>query len=228
MNEGYAGGPAGGQASAGLFNACVAAARRLLNGINGRDVYAPQLAGIMSMIVTIPSTARTAGAGGVPYPKSTTANLLARTDFAAILGLLPNRVRAALSRRHATWGNELLALVRTEANDPTIALASTVFPNPIDNKPQIQLTLGEWFSGLVAGLGVDTLTEENYPHGDDEGEQLESLGAFGDRTDAPLRNQARRPIFEFRQLPAVASNQLADRALGVWDYIMRLHGRNNS
>jgi hypothetical protein len=216
----------GGQSDATIWTASLGAARNLLrNDVKRPDLYVPQLAAVMSMIVTIPSVARTAQ--NVPYAKTTSSNLLARTDFATMLGLLPKGVRTVLERRKVSWSNAMLEIVKTESNDATLTLQSPVFPGAIGGAAPIQLTMGEWFSGLASKVGVDLLTEENYPeeYGEDEGAQLESLGAFGSRTDAPLRHQAERPIFEFRQLPAVGSNEIAAKALGVWDFVMRVHGR---
>ncbi|MDB5093357.1 MAG: hypothetical protein JWO85_1458 [Candidatus Eremiobacteraeota bacterium] len=217
---------AGGQSDGTIWTASLAAARTILgNAVNRPDIYVPQLAAVMSMIVTIPTVARTAN--NVPYAKTTSANLLARTDFATTLGLLSNAVRGVLVRRKAAWSTAMLDIVKTESGDATLTLASPVFPAQIGTAPQIQLTMGEWFSGLASTVSVDQLTEADYPqdYGEEQGEQLESLGGFGSRTDAPLRDQARRAIFEFRQLPAVGSTEIADRGLGVWDYVMRAHGR---
>jgi hypothetical protein len=216
---------AGGQSDGTIWTACHAAARTILAPVPRRDFYALQLAAVMSMIVTIPTVARTANR--VDYAKMTSANLLARTDFATILGQLPKAVRGVLAARKSAWSRAMLDVVKTESNDATLTLASPVFPAPIGTADQIQLTMGEWFSGLASTISVDQLTRADYPdeYGDEEGEQLESLGGFGSKTDAPLRDQARRPVFEFRQLPAVDSTQIAERGLGVWDYVMRAHGR---
>jgi hypothetical protein len=145
------------------------------------------LRAIVTLLVTIPINVRSnlMNKKTYPYPKATTGSLLARTDFAALFGLLPDRQQRAIAGSRQ-WEETLMKIVErsvTEEHqnmdaglrpgietlflheeDPIFPLGTFEFPDT----PRYEdgLTLGMWFEGLTAlpGLRTDDLTQVNYPY----------------------------------------------------------------
>ena len=150
------------------------------------------LSAVIGMIVNIPYTARH---GGITYAKQAAGPLLARTDFATILGQLPaNQVQAI--RDHAgQWRDLLIGIARqiinlgvAEGEQPAVVDAATPAfePDLFEGANALaNLTLGGWFEGLAQGQ--DRMTARDYAarHGDQAAaNRLESLGSYGERMDA--------------------------------------------
>jgi hypothetical protein len=145
------------------------------------------LRAIVTLLVAIPITVRSnlMNKNHIPYPKATTGSLLARTDFAALFGLLPDKQQRAIAGSRQ-WEKTLLKIVErcvTEEQrnmdaslrpgidtlflheeDPIFPAGTFKFPDT----PRYEdgLTLGMWFEGLIAlpELRIDYLTQVNYPY----------------------------------------------------------------
>jgi hypothetical protein len=180
------------------------------------------MAAVMSRIIAIPVAARERA---LPYAKAAAGALMARSDFATVIAALPAGVMGNFANVGA-FKAALLNAIRLTLGDNAVVLADTVFPAQIGGAAQLTLTLDDWFNGLyVAGAGrVDQLTTVNYPGGaaaNAERNQMESLGSYGARTDAPAAGATQRPIFEFRSLGSVTADSLVVRGLAILDMVRR-------
>jgi hypothetical protein len=133
------------------------------------------------------------------YPKRIGDLLLARTNFAGLLDLLPRHETAAIRKTVDGW--KTLVLANTDPDLQLTARDSVIGRGVLvkEERPEAgvsvpELTIGEWLEGIVAG--TDALTEV---------EDAESLGEFGTRTEAVggtsggLFSQAEQAgIFELR------------------------------
>lgn len=164
---------------------------RMSLGINPTENL-DHLAAVISMMVTIPITSRTTSG---PYPKSLSGSMLARTDYAAILNLLPRSQQAAIASRPNVWARELTSLIEravraiTGRQHLSVSQGEAVFQQgSVTDAATPGLSMEEWFKGLAGRRNsprVDKLTTNNYPsnYSDQEAEDLESLGAFGSKMD---------------------------------------------
>ena len=143
------------------------------------------LAAIVSLLVTIPIAARE---NQFEYAKGFAGTLMARTDFATIIGLLPQAQQDAIASHPNQWIQGLVGIVdrvvnpivQVQQNDPVFPAGSMTDPNA-----PYGITLAEWYGGLAQMVRVDRLTQANYPghHPINEATGVESLGGFGARMD---------------------------------------------
>jgi len=153
------------------------------------------LTAIIALLVTPPIASWQTDAKA-PYPKAFAGPLLARTDFATIIALLPNDLRVAIQSNREAWIRHLVGLVESvlaKVNDdspPTIGdVGRSVFnPKSFSGKPPNfgdRLKLVDWYGDLTTG--TDRLTADDYRerYADETGAaHLESLGSFGKKMDA--------------------------------------------
>lgn len=194
-----------------------------------------QLGAVIGLLFEPPYNTR--GEGGGPYAKATAGALMARTDFASLLGTLSIAVQGALQLREGAWIPTLIA----EFNElipekDAVTAASRVFPHAFGDGTSYDITLGSWWGGLVEAIPRDLLTASIYHqrHGwgiarlwawlRGHGTGLESMGSYGDRTDAPT-GARRRAIFEFRTVGTTYLTDLVNRGLAFYDYVLEAHGR---
>ena len=143
---------------------------------------------IIALLVTPPIASWQADAKA-PYPKAFAGALLARTDFATIIALLPNDVRAAIQSHRKAWTDHLVGLVESVLAKDNVDLPEFVF-NPdsfTEDPPDFgdRLKLVDWYGDLTTG--TDRLTADDYRkrYSDETGAaHLESLGSFGKKMDA--------------------------------------------
>ena len=228
--------PAGGS-DPKLFDTCLKAVS-VLRTKTGEGLSPDEkaiLAGVISVMVAIPINAWTEHlSGGVaPYPKSLASQLMARTDFGKIFAKMPWRVLYAVAS-YSGWVGLLLEIVNRSIEPPPknlLTKASPIFPAGFEDKdiPRLELRLGHWFEWLHGLAPMDLLTEKNYPAelfpktGKEQAKAVESLGAFGAKTDPGQDEDHPRPIFEFRSLGNVWTMELVKVGLGVWDYVTGAH-----
>ncbi len=180
-----------------------------------------------------------------PYPKAIAGSLLARTDFATLLGMFSREQQGAIANNVDTWVTLLLQIINASLDGFKVLEDSRIFPRKafsLTTVPDYEdggLTLGEWFRALAQAPGQqrDLLTTRNYasiissaPAGrqksvlDKQAEALESLGGFGAKMDpALITGQPQRPIFEFRTLATVYTDYLDLAGKAFWDYIAYAH-----
>ncbi len=189
------------------------------------------LRALTNLMLTIPVNAY--GVEKVDYPKAAAGSLMARTNFAEIMQLLPAEAKSAVHLHGRRWKAMLMQILRAVLGRGrnSISLTDPVFPAPFKypGVPKVRITFGEWFSGLAQNEPVDKLTTKSYPkrYGAKEAKSLEGLGAFGRQTDPwMIRDEGPRPIFEFRTLVGVATypDELVAHGLAAWDYIALAHG----
>jgi hypothetical protein len=172
------------------------------------------LTSIAALLVTPPAASWTDNAAD--YPKGFAGALLARTDFAAMLDLLPADVRAAIRTNPKVWTMHLLGVVegiikpgtnssqvRKGKNEKGKWHDRPVF-NPHSFKGQApnfgnRLNLGDWYRDLAGG--TDRLTAADYrtrypQRPKAEAEELESLGAFGTKMDASAYHLRKLALLE--------------------------------
>ena len=151
-------------------------------GLTGSNLN--HLKTIISLILEMPINARMAK--DVDYPKALAGPLMARTDFATIMGLLPQDQQDAIARNLDQWVDGLVQMIAA-ATEQKVSPDDPVIPKGalVEKAPSYDLTLKKWFRniGKAKGSRVDKLTAENYGGNKDQKEWLESLGGFGGKMD---------------------------------------------
>jgi hypothetical protein len=149
------------------------------------------LASVISLMVAIPINTRLTEA---EYPKAHSVSLLARTDYATIINLLPLSQQAALAKRPNIWARELTGLIERVVRKkigkgaPKVSPYEPVFQHgSITHASTPRLSLEDWFKGVAwkKEKRVDLLTTANYPsyYPREEAKDLESLGGYGSKMD---------------------------------------------
>ena len=189
-----------------------------------------------------------------PYPKAAAGPLLNRSDYATIFRILPVEIRIIMKQFSTTWSlylldmiDELLANKQSvkELTDPEelahnthssrkkIHRRSPVMENnweisggaPIPDYSN-GLNLIDWYSAIVR-QEIDYLTKANYPGGEDEKNNLESMGGYGAKFDEPGENSSRnasRPLFEFRKLePVTESDDVIKQIETILELVYQAH-----
>ena len=168
--------------------------------------------------------------------------LMARTDLAAIINLLPQEVISAIETQASIFKNVILRVANNwrGAREPNYTF-NTPLLNGVRsiNAGHVQialpeLTIGIWLDHLIADqdianeemiqnwLSGGNLTEDEIS---DRGERLRGLGGLEDTTDR--RDNRKLPIFENRALNPLAGNQLTfdqatDVAMNYFDFLLAL------
>jgi hypothetical protein len=182
------------------------------NAFNGLTLkQRDQLAAVVDLMATIPLNARSTE---LDYPKAAAGNLLARTDFSAILAALPDPVKAVLTpsnMRTLVLDTMSVALKKTVLGTEHVFPTTTQFP--VDAPKFANLTLNQWIGSVVPTpgkwwgywQGKDYLTKKNFPGTKKQKHWIESLGGYGSKFDP-----GNKPIFEFRTLHKVNTGDLGD------------------
>jgi hypothetical protein len=151
-------------------------------GLTGKNLN--HLKTIISLLLEIPINARMAK--DVDYPKALAGPLLARTDFATIMGLLPEDQQDAISDNLDEWVDGLVQMIAAVTKQK-VSPDDAVIPQGVLAKkaPAYDLTLKKWFRniGKAKGSRVDKLTAKNYDGDEEQKKWLESLGGFGRKMD---------------------------------------------
>lgn len=167
----------------------------------------------------------------IGYAK-TIAPLMARTDFAAMFELVPEK------EYFEDEPDRLTEIVRDAAGD--LDMTVDMFPHGIYTNPLATgekdalkgLTRQRWVEGVVEG--TDYLTARHFNDNPDledvEGtkDDLESMGALGDKVEQVGPDRRDAPIFEIRSLGQMSLGTFLQRALDIFDFLVNLNHVENA
>jgi hypothetical protein len=180
------------------------------------DEMSPELVGLLSVIL---SYLRAGESRGLEYPKQIAdVFVLARTDLAQMFKMLPKLERDFFQKNGSHWVNlvmQLAAAAEIEGSAKDQVILHGVRANPQAERRAVGPSRELWL--IYMYKGVDLLSGAL----DDE---LESMGAMGDKTEKVGPDQEDAPIFELRgaQTAKIPVTEWKTFAAQTYQYLLRL------
>ncbi|BDD12672.1 hypothetical protein FUAX_51040 (plasmid) [Fulvitalea axinellae] len=157
--------------------------------------------------------------------------IMARTDFAAMYELLPPQEFFYFQLGGGIHFQTLFELIRFESNgDMPLDLKNQIFEKGTrqdQDQPLVDqingLSRENWLLNITQGM--DLLTERNYPGLDDQADELDTLGSWGETYDRVGTQPKRVPILELRRIQYVRDiDELSAVADDIFHTVLELNG----